>query len=353
MSKSNGLKNKSNPEPPKGWGELGGLKNKNLLYIYKMLPGHSNHSPSPSGGIDWQQILRGAGGGAATGAGLGPWGAIIGAGAGTLGNIFGQIWSNNQNKRMAEDQRKWLEAIMKFQNQFSLDMWDQQKDWSKEFWDLQNEYNSPKEQMKRIAEAGLNPHLMYGQGTVGNAQQPAQPSQPKAAGPGNYQRHNFQNPMMGANPFGQYYTFRNLGAQTNNVAEMTKQAAQQTANLAVDGLNKALDLDIKGKAKYDIVRNYKYQADVTRENANNAVKQGRIFDANEKNTIKQLELIKQNLENAKTDGEIKGEILKIKQAEKDYKETTGTTDPNIFERLLFESGLYEWLMNRVYNYKPW
>lgn len=39
-----------------------------------------------------------------------------------------------------------------------------------EMWNLQNQYNSPQAQMQRLKEAGLNPHLMYGKGTVGNAQ---------------------------------------------------------------------------------------------------------------------------------------------------------------------------------------
>lgn len=38
-----------------------------------------------------------------------------------------------------------------------------------EMWHMQNEYNSPAEQMKRFGAAGLNPHLIYGQGSSGNA----------------------------------------------------------------------------------------------------------------------------------------------------------------------------------------
>lgn len=39
-----------------------------------------------------------------------------------------------------------------------------------DMWKMQNEYNAPKAQMQRLQEAGLNPNLMYGKGTVGNAQ---------------------------------------------------------------------------------------------------------------------------------------------------------------------------------------
>lgn len=38
-----------------------------------------------------------------------------------------------------------------------------------QFWNMQNAYNHPKEQMKRFAEAGLSPNLIYTQGNAGNA----------------------------------------------------------------------------------------------------------------------------------------------------------------------------------------
>lgn len=41
-----------------------------------------------------------------------------------------------------------------------------------ELWDKQNEYNKPVNQMARLEEAGLNPNLMYGQISAGNATQP-------------------------------------------------------------------------------------------------------------------------------------------------------------------------------------
>ena len=40
---------------------------------------------------------------------------------------------------------------------------------NKEMWELENEYNSPKNQMARFRDAGLNPHLMYGSVNSGNS----------------------------------------------------------------------------------------------------------------------------------------------------------------------------------------
>lgn len=73
-------------------------------------------------------------------------GTIIGAGAGAIqtgGNILSTILANKANRSLAE---------------YS---YEQQKQMIRE----QNEYNSPKYQMERYQEAGLNPNLIYGDGS--------------------------------------------------------------------------------------------------------------------------------------------------------------------------------------------
>lgn len=52
---------------------------------------------------------------------------------------------------------------------FQSKLMEQQNKYNLEMWKLQNEYNSPAAQMQRYQEAGLNPALMYGQVTPGNA----------------------------------------------------------------------------------------------------------------------------------------------------------------------------------------
>lgn len=76
--------------------------------------------------------------------------AAIGAGGGAI-NSLSQMHQNKKNR------------------QFSREMYDRQKADNLEFWNLQNDYNSPQSQMNRFQEAGLNPHLIYGQGNAGNA----------------------------------------------------------------------------------------------------------------------------------------------------------------------------------------
>lgn len=66
-------------------------------------------------------------------------GSAISAGSSIAGNIF----NNNAIDR---------------NNKAQIDLWNKT-----------NEYNTPANQMKRFKDAGLNPHLIYGQGNSGNA----------------------------------------------------------------------------------------------------------------------------------------------------------------------------------------
>jgi len=63
-------------------------------------------------------------------------------------------------------------------NEANLQLQQNQLAWNKNMWHMQNEYNSPAAQMQRMREAGLNTHLMYGQGNEGNANAPAQGVEP-------------------------------------------------------------------------------------------------------------------------------------------------------------------------------
>lgn len=57
---------------------------------------------------------------------------------------------------------------------FNLEMYRRQRYDNLADWNMQNEYNLPKNQIKRFKEAGLNPNLIYGNGAAagGNASPP-------------------------------------------------------------------------------------------------------------------------------------------------------------------------------------
>lgn len=80
----------------------------------------------------------------------------IGAGVSLLENVLGSSAQAKQNEAA---------------RQFSLDMYNRQRQDALSDWQMQNTYNSPVEQMKRLKAAGLNPALVYGNGatTVGGS----------------------------------------------------------------------------------------------------------------------------------------------------------------------------------------
>lgn len=82
--------------------------------------------------------------------------AIAGLGAG--GNVLGNAVNAYAQGRLNKKER-----------QFSLDMYNRQRSDAVMDFNLQNAYNSPRSQMERLRDAGLNPNLVYGNGAATEA----------------------------------------------------------------------------------------------------------------------------------------------------------------------------------------
>lgn len=66
------------------------------------------------------------------------------------------------------------QALMDKQYQMNKDLQQAERDWQEKMMSKMNEYNSPANQMKLLAAAGLNPALMYGQmADIGSQNPPA------------------------------------------------------------------------------------------------------------------------------------------------------------------------------------
>lgn len=83
-------------------------------------------------------------------------GAIIGGLSSLVGGQLGRSATAGQNKAS---------------RRFSIERYNAERNDAIAFWKQQNAYNTPQAQMQRFQEAGLNPNLIYGQGTPGNAAQ--------------------------------------------------------------------------------------------------------------------------------------------------------------------------------------
>ena len=87
-------------------------------------------------------------------------------------NLFGNLFTNSQNRRSIEQA-----------NRLNMQMQQNQNAWNERMWHMNNEYNTPANQIKRLKEAGLNPDLMYGNPSQGTSSAPAQGTNPAQAQP--------------------------------------------------------------------------------------------------------------------------------------------------------------------------
>lgn len=130
---------------------------------------------------------------------------------GALGSIGNSLIGARTQKLSDRRQNKANMAMAEYAYSKDLEMWRRQ-----------NEYNSPREQMKRFGEAGLNPNLIYGQGTPGNASQMAKYQAPRM-------EYNDKPPIDLNNTLDQYMNMQMKEAQIDNVKAQTNQTEAQTA----------------------------------------------------------------------------------------------------------------------------
>lgn len=164
------------------------------------------------------------------------------AGSGIIGSIISGITTNKNVKRQIKAQ---------------IELADKAYNRDLEMWNRANAYNTPAAQMQRFKDAGLNPHLIYGKGSPGNAAQTMPQYQtpevdytkrvsPVAQG------------MIAATPaISAYNNYRlgqaqhdNVKANTSNLAARTTSELLKAAGQATDNKTKAMLFRL-GNETYD------------------------------------------------------------------------------------------------------
>lgn len=143
----------------------------------------------------------------------------ISAAADLVGNFF----TNRANKKQAE-------------HQYST---------AQEQWNQANQYNDPKTQMLRLAEAGLNPNLVYGSNSVtGNTTTPAE----------SYKAQKMQYDVP--NVLNAYQDFQLKAAQTDNIRTNSENVRLKNITEGLNQSKIALDTS-KNQLDYDIATTLK------------------------------------------------------------------------------------------------
>lgn len=113
-----------------------------------------------------------------------PWTAI-GAGLTAIGGLATGLFNNKSDKKLFNKQAA-----------FAREESQKERDWQERMYNQNNAYNSPAAQMQRYKDAGLNPDLVYGDGSLTS---PAQAPSGGAQAPTPTAGHTpFQNPFADA-----------------------------------------------------------------------------------------------------------------------------------------------------------
>lgn len=136
-------------------------------------------------------------------------GSLIAGGAALAGQGINAVSQGSMNRAT----RRWNEQQYEKQKQDNLD-----------FWNLQNSYNSLQQQMARLSAAGLNPNLVYGNGSVANST--SAPNVPSAM-PYRPEAPSFNLPQI----FDSYFNVQSRQQQLSNEKQIGN-------NLALDALIK-------------------------------------------------------------------------------------------------------------------
>lgn len=224
---------------------------------------------------------------------------MIGAIIAAVVAVVGMIVNSSQQKKGAERQQQANMDLAKFQ-----------ADANQKYLDKQNEYNTPEKQMSRFQAAGLNPNLIYGQGTPGNQTQPLSYPDIKPA--------DFQRAAPNTTEAVQLYNQTRLAnSQVNAQNAQTRQKHAQTElnKLQARVLEKNPLLDDAGfKATID---NLKASAELKGEQVGGQkisnFQQAGIGPATLVKIYRETELLEQRFQLGQQDAKIKAEIVKGKE----------------------------------------
>ena len=159
---------------------------------------------------------------------------------------------------------------------FSREMYARQRADSLSDYAMQNQYNSPAEQMKRLRAAGLNPNLVYGNGATSPSATVRSSNVPSAE----FKPAQFS----GGDLVGKYLNAQNMQLQADNLKAQNAVLVEQAKNIATDTLQKKFGADLK---EFDFnwktdMRNLNEYA-LTQKNVN-AYRQGNLLETQIANT---------------------------------------------------------------------
>lgn len=259
---------------------------------------------------------------------------FLGAGVSALGSALGfgsAKASNKSNERIARQTNEANAALAAQQNEYNQQLQSNEFAFNKqqsedeyarnlEQWNLENEYNSPSQQVARYQAAGLNPNLIYGTGSAsaGNASTSPQftaakynaPKAERSTAQGYTHRPVFQQ----TDPFQAISIGQQLAqqkAQINAVNAQADYTRQQTINSALESASRTFDIDFKKDTRelameqlYETLQKTRSASSLDWQRADHEFEKANL-------TRHQQDIAKQALKNLSLDHNIKSFELKL------------------------------------------
>lgn len=232
------------------------------------------------------------------------------AGTSILGNVLNAASTNRQNQKARD---------------FSMQMYNRQRQDALADWTMQNEYNSPSSQMARYRDAGLNPHLIYGTGTAsaGQASTPRSADSPSwRPDPAHYDFSGVGGAAMGFYDLAiKEATVDNLKAQNTVQVQDAALKAAQTASTTQATAKSEFELELAKSLRLTSIeaaqaslRNLNIQGDIALNQDERAALQSRASLAKTAE-----EILSMRLTRAKTDDERRLINQQIESVRKDVR----------------------------------
>lgn len=258
-----------------------------------------------------------------------------------VGGLLDSIFGNRSRRRAQRESERRQHGYNMELAQFNFDK-------SLEMWNLENAYNDPTAQMRRLREAGINPHLAYAQGSIDNVagQGPQMKADPPEARPAPKN--------MPFEAMLRMYQHQRLQTKQENLmqAQIENLNAKSGTETVIKGVKEIEKLKSqlsfkKDSALYETSVDYQKELlNKARNEVSNLGKQGLNLDADRMNKL-------QDLINKMDQRELRRFEIDIKKFERDFlyenRYPVSKEDPinSIIQSLATELGLIDWLKNTI------
>lgn len=251
----------------------------------------------------------------------------LSAGASALGSLF----SSGQNKKNVKRTIQAQKEMQEYEWQQNLALYN-----------YNNAYNTPSAQMERLQEAGLNPNLVYGNGSVSGNTSGQLPrydaSQPDYRG-----QQSQSGEFLGA--LSTYLDYATKTAQIDNLKATNEMIQEQTAGVEIENARRSFDLGLEEELRDSSVLSrwsnaYKSQAEYG--TAQNRMQISAVEERIAKETYPQaIEMVQERLNLLRKQGRNidQDSLIKIQQElamrlQNEYRELGVTDGDNIAFRVL-------------------